>query len=583
MRRVTRRLAGLVFVAAIVAWYVGAFVVGPYGTPACAAQADGDRAVELRVLLVARTATDEAAMAWSDQLTAGGVPFDLVALDDGPLPTLVGPGGVGRYQAVVVARSNAADPLTSARLAEYEARFGIRHVDAVLSLPGVATANLDGVDGRVTTAGKATFDYLGGVVPVRGAFGSVPERQPGVTALVADEAGRPLVGVRVRPDGVEHLFVAPQVSPTVVHWRLLAPGLIRWATEGVHLGERRAYLAMQVDDVFLPNFLWNPETNRTERDDDTILMTGDDIRAAADWSRQRGFRLDLGYNAFGRNRELCDALLADEETFGWFNHTYSHLDLDDLPEEVIVSEIEHNRDFADGQDLPGFRDDELVTGAHTGLDNPELAAALEQAGIRRVGSDASEEPLPRTIGPARTVPRYPSEIYYDATTVEQNLDQFNWRYVEACEQNGVRCLDEPLTWAQLLDEQATFFLGRMLSNDPRVLYTHQSNLAGDRILLTFMDALLDRYEQYVTAPLTTPTLTESSDVLERQVAWSAALERGDVRAVLDGDVVRVDVVGDTAVHVPLTGVAGVGDGWTPGEQAGWVRLEPGESAELERA
>ncbi len=55
-----------------------------------------------------------------------------------------------------------------------------------------------------------------------------------------------------------------------------------------------------------------------------------------------------------------------------------------------------------------------------------------------------------------------------------------------------------------------------LTNDPRTTYAHQSNLAGERVLLTLLETTLDRYRELVEAPLVQPTLTESAQDLLRQ-------------------------------------------------------------------
>ena len=60
-----------------------------------------------------------------------------------------------------------------------------------------------------------------------------------------------------KPDGREYLALTFDNNPNLLHSLLLQRGLIDWLTRGVHLGWRKAWLMPQVDDLFLPNFLFD--------------------------------------------------------------------------------------------------------------------------------------------------------------------------------------------------------------------------------------------------------------------------------------------------------------------------------------
>jgi hypothetical protein len=560
------------------AWFLAAFVAGPFGTPACAAEAPPGERVDLRVLVVTADAADEEPQAWADQLAAEGTPYDVAAPAELSAAALRAGPDHGRYQGLVVTSEEVLTPAQAAVLDQYQRDFGVRRVDAPIA-PGPAApvvlppalSPLDGVTGTLTDAGRKVFPYLKGEVPIESAFGFVPGPSPDVTALVETEAGDPLVGTVTHPDGREELFVVPQLSPAVLHWRLLAHGLIGWATDGAHLGLRRAWLAMQVDDVFLPNFLWNPEKAATDRTI-TVRMTPGDVRRAAEWSRANHFRLDLGFNAYGRSAALCSALLKERHTFGWFNHTYSHLNFDDLPQDVLEQQIRDNVLWAEQQHVP-IAANELVTGAHTGLENPALPAALRALGITRIASDASREPDPRDLGPARTVPRYPTSIYYDAATIEQDLAEYNDTYYVHCTPSATtQCFTKPATWDELIARDGEQMLGHMLDNDPRTHYAHESNLAGDGILYPLLEDALTHFRRYVSMPLLVPDLTESGEALDRQQAWAGAVAAGVVDAWRAGDELHVEVSRTT--WVPVTGLATGGERYA-GERSGWVKVTPG--------
>ncbi|MCU1486822.1 MAG: hypothetical protein JWN67_3568 [Actinomycetia bacterium] len=572
-----RRVVGGIVVLGALAWFLAAFVAGPFGTPACASEAPVGVRVDLRALVVTADATAQVARAWIGELTAEGTPYDVAAPGEVTAAALRDGTDHGRYQALIVTSGGLLTPAQTAVLDQYQRDFGVRRIDTPIA-PGPAApialppriTQLDGVVGRLTEAGRAVFPYLKGEIPIESAFGFLPAPSPAITALVETDAGNPLVATVTQLDGREELFVVPQLSPAVLHWRLLAHGLIGWASGGAHLGLRRAWLAMQVDDVFLPNFLWNPKTAQTDHSV-TASMTPRDVRRAAEWSKANDFRLDLGFNAFGRTPALCQALVQHKADFGWFNHTYSHLNLDTQPEATLVDQIRDNVRWADEQHLP-IDASELVTGAHTGLENPAMPAALRAMGIDRIASDASHELEPRDLGPARTVPRYPTNIYYDAATVEQDLAEYNDRYFVHCTPSPTTtCFTKPATWDQLIAREGETMLGHMLNNDPRTHYAHESNLAADGILYPLLENALGRYRRYVSMPLLVPDLTESGAQLDRQQAWVEAVADGAVTAWRSGHELHVTTT--RSLLVPVTGVATGGQRYG-GERSGWVRVTP---------
>src|SRR5690606_30839563 len=133
-----------------------------------------------------------------------------------------------------------------------------------------------------------------------------------------------------------------------------------------------------------------------------------------------------------------DAFLANKNAFRWINHTYSHPNLDFASGATLVSEIATNTAWGQAAGLP-MDPAELVTGEHSGLHNPAMPQALTATGIRWTASDNSREPLPYTIGPATTVPRYPSNVYYNVGTQAELLDEYNFIYLPPS--LGGRCVD----------------------------------------------------------------------------------------------------------------------------------------------
>jgi len=120
------------------------------------------------------------------------------------------------------------------------------------------------------------------------------------------------------------------------------------------------------------------------------------------------------------------------------------------------------------------------------------------------------------------------------------------------------CIDplDPTTGFEtyIVPVEATIALGHILGNDPRPHYAHQSNLAEERILLPVIDEILARYRDLFapTAPLLSPTMTESAELLRRRAGWEQS--QGTVSAYVQDGVVVVTAASPTAV--PLTVPAG---------------------------
>src|SRR6185295_12628889 len=134
-----------------------------------------------------------------------------------------------------------------------------------------------------------------------------------------------------------------------------------------------------------------------------------------------------------------------------------------------------------------------------------------------------------------TVPRHPTILYYNATTVAQEVDEFNWLYTSRanggsgyCEDNPtvatcVAPLDDSGFTSTIVPNDAAFDLSFVLSNDPRPFYAHVSNMAGDRILYPLVETILDTYRTAfnASAPLQNLTMTQIAETFAQQAAWAA--------------------------------------------------------------
>jgi hypothetical protein len=296
-------------------------------------------------------------------------------------------------------------------------------------------------------------------------------------------------------------------------------------------------------------------------------MTAKDEARAQTWSVKNGFRLDLlinasGSDAAGKNDKLTQALVQDRAYFGWVNHTYSGEPNNDTDYQHVVDDIQMNLDWAKAHKV-AMDPTELTFDEHSGYNNPNVFPALTATGVKWIGDDASRFPDQRPWGPALSVPRYPSSIYYNVGTKAQMLDEYNYRYLPPslggiCQDNATTtCFTQPATW---------------LGNDPRPHYVHQANLAQDAVLLVVMDELLKRYRAYFKPLLLQPTLRGEGQLLQTQAQWAA--NSGQITGYLQGGKVYVQSTASSTVQFPLAGTTGVGSAYG-GQVSGWGSIAPG--------
>lgn len=485
---------------------------------------------------------------------------------------------------------------------------------------------LDGTQAAVTAAGKTgPFGYLGGQVAFEDNSALIPESygfmakpRTGYTSYLDAPVGSgraSLVGEYTH-DGRSELVVTFGYNQYQQQFRLLARGIVEWVTQGVHLGQERNYFAVHVDDVFAPDARWSKELNCTPGDyacaggegqESTIRMTAADAQYLAQWQTSKNFKLDLLFNAgageewkasSGNTDALTAQLIADRAKYRWMNHTYTHPFLGCVQDTTttpwtctknaqgavnwmsraeISAQIRDNNNWAASKGITTDRT-ELVTGEHSGLktlpqqgqDNPNLAGALADNGVRWAGSDNSREPVQRPVGAALTVPRYPMNVYYNTGTNSEMADEYNWIYTSRahggsgiCEDNPgtSTCLPAPLDadtgyLGYIVPAEARTAMRHVLNNDPRPHYVHQSNLAEDRTLYPVLNSVLDSYRTLYapSAPIVNQSMKDTGVELQRRAAWNAAIAANQVTAYRIGK--DVTVKAPSGVVAPLTAPTG---------------------------
>jgi hypothetical protein len=246
--------------------------------------------------------------------------------------------------------------------------------------------------------------------------------------------------------------------------------------------------------------------------------------------------------------------------------------------------------------------------------NPNLDAAFAGSaagGIKYFGSDASKPyPSPADgsfptggFGGATTaagstfsdtgglsIPRYPTNIYYNVSTNAQEVDEYQTLYddptcvpiagVTTCNPAGTA-----FTIGQIIASADQNMFQHMMGNDPRPHYFHQTNLMssqtsgvngnGDGLFYETMNPLLTQYGTYFAgnAPIVQPTMPQIGTLLSEQSGWLA--RQGSVTGSIRGNVVTVSNQTGGALAIPLTGTT-VGSPYAGG-QSGWTTAPAGTS------
>jgi hypothetical protein len=313
-------------------------------------------------------------------------------------------------------------------------------------------------------------------------------------------------------------------------------------------------------------------------------------------------RPSLQFETSGRPEPLTAKVLEVKDQFGWINHTYAALQMDRLcpdpdepqPVECPVTDyatahgdIARNRLTWTELGLPGYEAGlgYLLSDSHAGLHdrrgteedpsddvpfpqglNPNFMQAAQDLGVRYIAADSSrpnQDREQRVPGfDLFVLPRFPTNLYVNATTPAENVDEHNWIYYERhvaagndpCTVPGAICA--PRTYDELLAAEAETTVAHMLSGREWPHYFHQSNLrdyGGGRTLQTdWMDAVMTRYEQLFTLPVRTPTAPELGPAAADRIV---AAEQ-QVRGWLDIDTQIVTLVANGTARPLVTGVTG---------------------------
>ena len=426
-------------------------------------------------------------------------------------------------------------------LRTYEANFHVREIswyvfpgaDQGLNPPtksGDTTTNP--INATLTTAGQAVFTTVNAAnpIPITKAWAyQATASDPNVTPLLVDSSNDALVSSRVTSDGRETLAMTFDSNPYLIHDLVLQHGLMHWLTRGAYLGEFRAYLQPQVDDLFIDDDMYLA----TQYPGGVYRITPTDWNKFHDWwtgqvnaTGNADFRVLMAINGEGSDDiGPSDPLtLAVEGSWGdyfWCSHTYTHLNLDfgDNPNGPQVtyaqaySEFDNNVQFANRLGIPDYSTQSLVNPDVSGLTNPNALQAAVDNGITFMISDTSKEsgkgspgwnnPAPNigiysTIQPSILfAPRHPTNLFYNVSYPDEWVAEYNAFYASFWGRN--------LTYQEILDKESDNLLVYMLQGDIDAHMYHQPNLRaydGTHSLLSdLLDMTIAKFRKYSTLPI----------------------------------------------------------------------------------
>lgn len=545
-----------------------------------------------------------------------GIPYDTVDLDAGET---IGEADLwdgvshGNYYAIFFTTSDdwlALPFATHEVIAAYERNFGVRQV-TWYSIPnpslngmecalGDATCNASdvGIAGpmeiSMTEAGEEIFHYLrpdagpGGLKLSAFTYGYPATTTVGmdVTPLFLDQNGHIAMAIFRPSDGREHLSFTwssyyPAKPPINIHARVLPYGIINWATRGIFLGERRVFFVPQPDDIFAWGDGWDSEKQTIITDEKIHRLSPYDLDSLVAWMNgfkttvpnAADFKMEMPFNGLGTEEDregyplgplgavqpgtLTAKALEVESEFIWLNHTYTHANLDTVDYTLSYNEIMKNHDLADFLNFTDYTTTTLLTGAYSGLTNPNVITASYDLGVRYLLANASVVPtytnpspntgIPHPLNPEiLLIPRHANNIYYFAVTPQDEAEYYNIVYTDTIR-----------TYEQIIDTITDQSLENLLDFSINATMFHMNNLIvytttyTSTILADFVESLYSKYNALYNNSV--PILSLRTQDIGAKMWERMAYDASGVSAVWTcGDAITLTVT--NTARIPITGI-----------------------------
>jgi peptidoglycan/xylan/chitin deacetylase (PgdA/CDA1 family) len=593
---------------------------------------------DMKLLVISATAYDQdfpAITAFLDQI---GVPYDtLIAVDTQLVPSMLWDGvGHGYYQGIILTSGDLGyvvgdDYMTAFDLTEwetlweYEAIFGVRQVTSYtapygypegygLEYKGYLDTTDSPIETSLTVEGQQVYPYINANNPIPIQYAWVylstvdPEQPTTTTPLVvyADDSGEyAIASIHTQPNGRQNLAVTVANNDWVLHSLLLSYGTINWVTNGLFLGERHVSMSPQVDDLLIDSNVWDIDA---KSDETGIIyrLTADDFAAAIAWQNNTrttyatasSLTLEMAYNGEGASGiytpdTLTPAVKANHSNFNWVNHTYSHLNLDNINYRSAKKDLQKNHRQAKSQfKFKNYFKDSMVQPDISGLGNANFLRAADDFNIRYLISDTSrpvwDNPSPNTgfysiYEPSLLIiPRRPTNLFYNLTTPDEFVSEYNCYYGPdaTCADGQWSYWDHDLSYTEILDKESDMWMRYLLKWDIDPLMFHQANLmpynGTDSLLGELIDTTLTKYNQVYTLPIRNMSQHEIGVLMSERMAYNNS---GVSATLLPCQSITISVT--QSARVPITGLSyGLDQETYGGQTITYTQLGDGQSISI---
>lgn len=474
-----------------------------------------------------------------------------------------------------------------------------------------STADLVPAGGQTVTAGLRS----GAVIPVRYAYNYPATLRPqsewtaqGLSSvqpvlLDAGGSGRVFAATSVTTTGREKMALTMSHNEYFLHSQLLEDPVVQWVTRGLYLGNYQRYNQLDVDDWFLPNDHYNAADGSIRPDafrmsaQDALAVRAQQSTLQNAFDVARAFRFAMVFNGGGANVNAplsCDPAAPSVDpltsvsrclagAFDWVNHTRDHLYMDFQTYAASYQQIANNRSIGTKLGLVMSKRG-LVTGDMSGLgyynpagdgdktnyglaaSNKNFLRAAVDANIQYVASNHSVDgqwdanctacgvrhPLNSAI---LLIPRWPTNIFYYATTPEEITASYNRVYGPG----GTRAYwDHALSYQEILDKESDLAVSHILSGAAFPHYMHTANLReyapGRSVAFDWVQAVLSKYSRYSNLPLNTLTWDDLGVAVNRRTTFA----KSNTRALWNRGARTLTITSVNGGAVYVTGLSGAG-------------------------
>jgi hypothetical protein len=241
---------------------------------------------------------------------------------------------------------------------------------------------------------------------------------------------------------------------------------------------------------------------------------------------------------------LTPAVMQNHLPFNFVNHTMTHANLDFITYTEARRELVLNHRVAINNGITNYFRDSMVQPDISGLYNAQFALAAKDFGIKYLISDTSrpgwDNPTPNAgfysqFQPSiLIIPRRPSNLFYNLSTPEEWVSEYNCYYGPNAE-----CADgrwsywpQDLNYEQLIDKESDVWLTYLLKWDIDPLMFHQANVRafdGNRSLLSdLIDATLTKYFSLVNLPILGMSQHEIGLKMTQRMKYNASGIKGSL-------------------------------------------------------